>query len=73
MKRFHYRFYDLELDYCPDHGYWLEPGEEKRVLELIKVEVKGLERKFSAEDKWASTLRSLHHPNFVEKLKDLFR
>ena len=39
MKRFGYRLYDLEMDFCEDgHGYWLDADEDKRVLELMKKE-----------------------------------
>ena len=41
MKTFRYRFYDLDLDFCEEqHGYWLDAGEDKRVLELMKKEKK---------------------------------
>ncbi len=41
MKRFQYRLYDLEMDFCEDqHGYWLEADEDKRVLELVNKEEK---------------------------------
>ena len=41
MKSFQYRLYDLEMDFCEaGHGYWLTADEDKRVLELMKVEEK---------------------------------
>ena len=53
LKRFQYRDYDLELEFCDaGHGYWLDAGEDKRVLELMRKEERALERKFSAEDSW---------------------
>src|SRR5262249_47935566 len=34
LQRFKYRFYDLEMEHCPnEHGYWLEADEDTRVLE----------------------------------------
>jgi Zn-finger nucleic acid-binding protein len=60
MNRFNYRFYDLELDYCDDeHGWWLDKGEEERVLEVMQQKAKDLERKFSWEEKWPRFLRGL--------------
>jgi Zn-finger nucleic acid-binding protein len=61
MKRFNYRFYDLELDYCDEeHGFWLDEGEEQRVLEIMKEKSKDLDRKFAWEEKW---------PRFLTKLR----
>jgi Zn-finger nucleic acid-binding protein len=73
MKRFKYRLYDLELDYCAaEHGFWLDKGEEKRVLELMQEEVKRLGRKFEMENNWGRILRNLKSKSFFSKLKDLF-
>jgi hypothetical protein len=47
MKRFQYRACDLEMDFCEDgHGYWLDEEGDKRILEFMKKEEVGLERKF---------------------------
>ncbi|HEX4080406.1 MAG TPA: zf-TFIIB domain-containing protein [Rhizomicrobium sp.] len=74
MNRFDYRFYDLEMDFCGEgHGFWLEAGEDARVLELMKKEETGLERKVLAEDKWASTVKHLRSGSFIDRLVDLFR
>jgi Zn-finger nucleic acid-binding protein len=74
MNRFDYRFYDLEMDFCGEgHGFWLEAGEDLRVLELMKKEETDLERKVLAEDKWASTVKHLRSGNFIDKLVNLFR
>lgn len=74
MKRFKYRYYDLELDFCDHaHGFWLDKGEEKRVLELMKKEQESLARKFDLEDTWVKTLRNLKSKDFFTKLRDLFR
>ena len=60
MKRFNYRFYDLELDYCDDqHGFWLDKGEETRILEVMEKEAKNMGRKLDLESKWPDTLRKL--------------
>ena len=71
MKRFQYRLYDLEMDFCEDgHGYWLEPDEDRRILELMKKEEKGLERKVLAEDRWAAHLGYLRSGSFLDKIRD---
>jgi len=72
MRTFEYRFYDLELDFCPDqHGYWLDADEDKRVLELMKKEEKNLGRTVLAEDRFAAHLQYLRSSSFMDRLRDL--
>jgi Zn-finger nucleic acid-binding protein len=74
LQGFKYRFYDLEMEFCPSqHGYWLEEDEDTRVLELMKREEAGLQRKLLAEDRWASTLTHMRSPSFFDKLRDFFQ
>jgi Zn-finger nucleic acid-binding protein len=74
LQRFKYRFYDLEMEFCPrQHGYWLENDEDNRVLELMKKEERDLQRKLLAEDRWASTLKHMRSPSFFSKLRDFFQ
>ncbi|MGH9534050.1 MAG: zf-TFIIB domain-containing protein [Terriglobales bacterium] len=74
LQRFQYRFYDLEMEFCPNqHGYWLEDDEDTRVLELMKREEANVKRELLAEDKWSATLRHLHSRSFLNKLHDLFQ
>jgi Zn-finger nucleic acid-binding protein len=74
MKRFNYRYYDLELDFCPQqHGFWLDKGEERRVLVLMKEEASRLKRKFDLEGSWGDVLTRLKSKNFVSKVRDLFK
>ncbi|HEY6579230.1 MAG TPA: zf-TFIIB domain-containing protein [Rhizomicrobium sp.] len=74
MNRFEYRSYDLEMDFCGEgHGFWLEAGEDKRVLELMKKEEAGLERKALAEDKWASHMKRLRSGSFIDRMRNMFR
>jgi Zn-finger nucleic acid-binding protein len=74
MNRFEYRFYDLELDFCSDgHGFWLEEGEDKRILELMRKEEADLERKVLAEDRWSSRLQRMRSGSFLDRLRDLFQ
>ena len=74
MKGFKYRYYDLLLDFCDEkHGFWLDKGEEERVLDLMKEETKRLARKFDLEGTWVKTLRNLKSKTFLSKLQDLFK
>jgi Zn-finger nucleic acid-binding protein len=73
MRRFQYRAYDLEMDFCEDgHGYWLDEQGDKRVLELMRKEEAGLERKVLAEDRWTSHLQRLRSGSFLDKVQDWF-
>ncbi|MGH6879112.1 MAG: hypothetical protein ACREHV_17265, partial [Rhizomicrobium sp.] len=62
------------MDFCGEgHGFWLEAGEDKRVLELMKKEETGLERKVLAEDKWASHMKRLRSGSFIDRVRGMFR
>lgn len=74
LERFRYRFFDLELEFCPNqHGYWLDAGEDDRVLELMKKEEADYKRKVLAEDQWATTLKRMRSPSFFDKIRNLLR
>ena len=74
LQKFHYRDYDLELEYCGEgHGFWLDAGEDRRVLELMRKEEAGLSRKYSAEDSWSAHLRHWRTPSFIDRLMDLLK
>ena len=74
LQEFRYRFYDLEMEFCPNqHGYWLGDDEDTRVLELMRKEEGDLERKLLAEEKWSAVLRHMRSRSFFSRLKDLFR
>jgi Zn-finger nucleic acid-binding protein len=74
MKRFQYRLYDLELDFCEEgHGFWLDEDEDKRVLELMKKEEKDLGRKVLAEDRWTAHKRYLRSGSFIDEMRDWIR
>ena len=62
MFEFQYRLYDLRLDYCNenDHGFWLDAGEEERVLCLMHQRAEGIHRKMDAEQEWKQLLRNMH-------------
>ncbi|MGA9795895.1 MAG: zf-TFIIB domain-containing protein [Rhizomicrobium sp.] len=71
MKTFEYREYGLPLELCEDqHGYWLDAGEDKRVLDLMREEEKNLGRKVLAEDRWASHMRYLRSRSFWDRLRE---
>ena len=59
MTAFNYRAYNLELDACDEHGWWLDAGEEARVREIIQERVRGLARAASAEVAWGRFLGGL--------------
>ncbi len=74
MKAFNYRAWDLELDLCEkQHGFWLDQGEEARVLELMETRIKKLDRKASAEAEWANFLRRVKSKSFLDRVKGLFK
>lgn len=53
MRAFNYRAHNLELDACTDeHGFWLDSGESKRVQEVMRERVDGLQRGVSAQAAW---------------------
>lgn len=74
MATFNYRAYNLPIDYCPqEHGFWLDPGEEERVLELMRQRVKDLERSAGAQAEWSNFLKRIGSRSFLDRVKDLFR
>ena len=74
MRAFNYRAYNLELDFCEnEHGWWLDHGEEKRVLELMEQRIKDLGRSTSAEQEWARFLKNAKSKSFLKKVKGLLR
>jgi len=74
MTTFNYRAYNLPIDYClKEHGFWLDAGEEDRVLELMRQRIKDLKRSSGAQAEWARFLKRVGSRSFVDKVKDLFR
>ena len=73
MTMFNYRAYNLQIDFCPDeHGFWLDPGEDKQVLELMSQRVKDLKRSAVAEVGWDKAVRGRKR-SFTDRIKGLFR
>lgn len=73
LREFDYRFFDLQLDCCPDHGFWLDKDEDNKILELMRGEESRIERKFGTEDSWAKYINHLRSPGFFSKVKALIQ
>jgi Zn-finger nucleic acid-binding protein len=66
LLEFQYRLYDLKLDACPEkHGFWLDAGEDERVLEIMRNQRARIKRKIEAEADWKQVLFGLH--SFLHK------
>ena len=74
MQQFRYRYNELWLDVCAEeHGFWLDDGEEKRVLEMMEQRIKDLKRTAGAEQDWARLLGRMRSKSFLRKMKDSLR
>ena len=74
MTIFNYRAYDLPIDYCEEeHGFWLDGGEEKRVLELMKQRSKDLDRSAAAQKAWSRLVHGVGSQSFLDKVKGLWK
>ncbi len=74
MQQFRYRYNELLLDVCvAEHGFWLDKGEEKRVLGLMERRIKRLKRSGSAEVEWARFLGRTRSKSFFDRIKDKLR
>ena len=62
LDEFQYRLYDLKLDYCAeqDHGFWLDAGEDERVMTFMRQRAVNIQRKVDAESAWKQTLKEMH-------------
>lgn len=69
LDEFQYRLYDLHLDTCTenDHGFWLDAGEDERVMEIMQKRAAEIQRKISAEAEWKQMLKGMH--SFLMKKK----
>ncbi len=58
LDEFVYRLYDLKLDVCnQQHGFWLDGGEDERVLEIMRARAARLNQPVEAE--WQQVLQKL--------------
>jgi Zn-finger nucleic acid-binding protein len=61
LHEFQYRLYSLKLDTCENgHGFWLDAGEDVRVMGIMAVRAAEIERKADAESEWRGILKSMH-------------
>lgn len=61
LQEFQYRLYDLKLDYCENkHGFWLDDGEDLRVMGIMAVRAAEVQRKVDAESEWRGILKQMH-------------
>jgi len=62
MDEFQYRLYDLKLDYCAvnGHGFWLDAGEDERVINVMQKRAGDVQRKVDAESSWKNILKEMH-------------
>jgi len=69
LDEFQYRLYDLNLDTCAenDHGFWLDAGEDERVMEIMQKRAGDIKRKLDAESEWRQMLKGMHA--FLERKK----
>ncbi len=73
METFNYRAHNLPIDHCKNQcGYWLDEGEEKKVLEIMKQRVQDLKRSSSAQESWGKFMERGGTRSFLTKVKDLF-
>lgn len=61
LHEFQYRLYDLRLDYCESgHGFWLDEGEDVRVMGIMATRAAEIHRKVDAEAEWRGILKRMH-------------
>lgn len=62
LQEFQYRLFGLKLECCASehHGFWLDAGEDERVLEIMRQRAAEMSRKLDAETEWRSTLKQMH-------------
>lgn len=61
LVEFQYRLYNLHLDFCPEneHGFWLDAGEDERVLAIMRQRAEEMRRKLDVESEWRLTLHKM--------------
>lgn len=61
LQEFQYRLYNLKLDYCKNkHGFWLDAGEDVRVMNIMAGRANEIQRKVDAESEWRGVLKQMH-------------
>ena len=60
MQEFEYRMYGLHLELCPDkHGFWLDGGEDERVLEIMRQRAGQFKHRVEPEQEWRLLLKQI--------------
>ena len=68
LHAFNYRGWNLELQMCEaQHGFWLDAGEDERILELMRQRQKDLDRSATAEEQWGQFVSGLKSRSFAQK------
>ena len=69
LHQFEYRLFGLTLDYCPanGHGFWLDAGEDERVIAIMQQRAAEVQRKQDAESQWRGVLRKLKSKTFFDE------
>jgi Zn-finger nucleic acid-binding protein len=74
MQQFRYRYNEIWLEVCAEeHGFWLDKGEEKRVLETMSQRIKDLKRSTNAEQDMDRLLGRIRSKSFLHKIKDAIK
>jgi uncharacterized protein len=61
LQEFQYRLYNLRLDTCQNgHGFWLDNGEDVRVMGIMATRAAEIQRKVDAESEWRGILKQMH-------------
>ena len=72
LKKFNYRWENLELEFCEKgDGFWLDEGEETRIIQIIKQNADETERSSKAESIWTNHLKRLQSPSIIGKIQDM--
>ena len=54
-------FTTLRLDYCENgHGFWLDAGEDVRVMGIMATRAAEIQRKVDTESEWRGILKQMH-------------
>ena len=68
METFNYRAHNLPIDHCTnEHGYWLDEGEEKKVLDIMKQRVRDLKRSVQQRNLGPNSWNAVVHVRFWPK------
>lgn len=71
LQQFQYRLYDLHLDYCAanNHGFWLDAGEDERVMAIMNQRAADYLRRANAENEWGNLLSKIRAKSFWDLFK----